>query len=152
MRGSRRIRRSAAVGSLLVAASLLLSGCYWAIYDHREDGGERLTLTRDFTNRLIWSCTADRGLERIGGSASSTRSQGSVTRFQSPTSTRRTAPQSRITATGRDGGRNKNLILFGAQGCLTYWFNPPPCVTDCRPPRHWWWAPLGSRSCVQGGA
>ncbi len=54
-----RRRRAARVGfiaSLLVAFALVLSGCWANVYDFRT-GDRDITLTRDFSHRLIWSCT-----------------------------------------------------------------------------------------------
>ncbi len=72
---SRREVRVGLVASLLVAATLVLSGCWANIYKF-PDGDRYITLTKDFSGRLITTCTADKGtgsarafcvLDRING-------------------------------------------------------------------------------------
>jgi len=52
----RRAIRTGFAASLLVAAALLLSGCWANVYNFRT-GDRDITLTKDFSHRLIWSCT-----------------------------------------------------------------------------------------------
>ena len=63
MRVKLRSRRSVRVGGvagLLIAAALVLSGCWANIYTFSSH--ERyITLTKDFSSRLIWTCTAEKG-------------------------------------------------------------------------------------------
>jgi hypothetical protein len=45
---------------LLVAAALLLSGCWANVYNF--GGGQRsITLTKDISAQIIWNCTAKKG-------------------------------------------------------------------------------------------
>ncbi len=56
----RRAIRAGLASSLLVAAALLLSGC-WANVVNWGDGTRNITLTQDISNRIIFSCTAEHG-------------------------------------------------------------------------------------------
>lgn len=71
---SRKLRR-AGLASLLVGAALVLSGCWATVYKF-SDGTRNITLTEDFTRRLISSCGDEHGngsartfcvLDRING-------------------------------------------------------------------------------------
>lgn len=71
----RRAIRVGGLASLLVAVALVLSGC-WANTYNFPNGDRYITLTKDFSGRLIWSCTAEEGtgaprafcvLDRING-------------------------------------------------------------------------------------
>lgn len=46
-----------AVVALLAAAALALSGCWATVYRDPGNGDRNITLTKDFSHRLIWSCT-----------------------------------------------------------------------------------------------
>ncbi|MEK6252267.1 MAG: hypothetical protein AABM43_10045 [Actinomycetota bacterium] len=71
----RKMLGKAGVVALLAAAALVLSGCWATVYNF-SDGTRNITLTKDFSGRLISSCTAQEGtgaarafcvLDRING-------------------------------------------------------------------------------------
>jgi hypothetical protein len=57
---SRRVVRVGLVASLLVAATLVLSGC-WANVQNWGDGTRNITLTENISAQIIWNCTANHG-------------------------------------------------------------------------------------------
>jgi hypothetical protein len=57
---ARKTVRLGLITSLLVAATLLLSGCWANVYN--AGGGERnITLTKDTSNTIIFNCTKSKG-------------------------------------------------------------------------------------------
>lgn len=137
---------------LLVGATLLVSGCWWAVVDY-DGGAKRITLTQDFTNRLIWSCTAEAGSGSSRAFCVFDRIEGVCHTF--PNAYVYQSDCSLLSNYGdwQDMEAAIKKILQPAFGgdCLTYWVNPPPCVIDCypnNPQPNWGTAVRGQWGCA----
>jgi hypothetical protein len=146
----RRAIRLGGIASLLIAATLVLSGC-WATVIDLGQGNRAITLTQDLTNRLIWNCTAEAGdgsarafcvLDRIEGVCRTFPEEG-ITRDDCYLLSSYGNWDTLDTAIKRD-------ISQGLRGCLSYWNYSAPCLTDCIPQGtiFWEWEPPRIAHCA----
>jgi hypothetical protein len=144
--------RKAGIALLLIGATLLIAGCNWATVYYSEAGGKHITLTQDFTRRLIWNCTAQAGAGSARAFCVFDRIEGVCHTF--PNAYIYQDDCYLLTDYGDWPDMEeaiKMVIGWGGRGCLSYWVNPPPCIADCypnAPPPTWRRAPTGSFGCA----
>jgi hypothetical protein len=56
----RRAVRVGLIASLLIAATLVLSGCWANVYNF-GDGDRSITITQAMSDSIIWNCTVEKG-------------------------------------------------------------------------------------------
>ncbi len=141
------VRQRVLVASLLVAATLALSGC-WANVYNIGGGARSITLTKDFSRRLISSCT-----DAVG--TGSARDFCALDRINGVC---RTFPVKGVTeddcvalANYANWEQLDSAIKLasGGNGCLLFFENLPPCVIDCYPndPPTWGQTGTGEFGC-----
>jgi hypothetical protein len=126
----RKMLGKAGVGALLIAAALVLSGCWENIFK-LENGGRVITLTRDFSHRLIWSCTD------AVGAGSPARDYCVLDRIYGVCQTFPEKDISSYDCLVLDNYYNWKPLdaaihdVIRTGGCLAYYQNLPPCQIDC---------------------
>lgn len=130
------------LAGLLATATLVLSGCWANVYNFRT-GDRDITLTKDFSHRLIWSCTDAVGagspdrdfcvLDRINGVCRTFPEKG-ITESDCPLLSDYTDWQDLDSAIHH---------VIAASDCLTFFEAKDRNISDSS----WGTAPVGSLAC-----